>query len=109
MGVWYSHLMTDTIDNEEKPRWCVYLLECGDGTYYCGVTTDLERRIAQHNEGKGARYTRGRGPVTVAAVSPGCTRSVALKLEALVKKVGRCQKQQLVRSGSLTEDVSDTR
>ena len=50
--------------------WFVYLLRCRDGTYYTGVARDVERRLAEHNAGRGARYTRGRGPMKVVAASP---------------------------------------
>ena len=51
--------------------WLVYLLRCADDSYYCGATNDLERRIEAHNNGNGARYTRGRGPVAVIALREG--------------------------------------
>ena len=62
--------------------WSVYLLRCADGTLYCGVTTDVERRLAMHNGKKpgGARYTRGRRPVTLAACADGVERGEALRL-----------------------------
>jgi putative endonuclease len=44
-------------------RWCVYLLRCGDGSLYAGITNDLQKRLQAHRSGKGARYTRGRGPL----------------------------------------------
>ncbi|MDF1664698.1 MAG: GIY-YIG nuclease family protein [Planctomycetota bacterium] len=66
--------------------WLVYILKCADGTYYCGCTNDLEKRVQLHNDGKGARYTRGRGPVVVLATRLGLTHSEACKLERLVKR-----------------------
>lgn len=65
--------------------WTVYLLRCSDGTLYTGVTTNLERRVRIHNEGKGAKYTRGRRPVELIAFCRGLKRSAALRLEALLK------------------------
>lgn len=74
--------------------WSVYLLTCTDGTFYCGVTTDVQRRLAMHNGllPGGARYTSGRRPVTLAAVAEGLTRSEALRLEIRVKKLPREKK-----------------
>ncbi|MBQ3893643.1 MAG: GIY-YIG nuclease family protein [Mailhella sp.] len=68
--------------------WCVYLVRCADGSLYCGITTDLARRIAMHNGDLpgGAKYTRPRRPVRLAAHACGLSRSTALRLERLVKK-----------------------
>lgn len=74
--------------------WHVYLLECADGTLYCGVTTDLVRRLAEHNgEARGgARYTQPRRPVRLVA-SRGCAdRSEAQRLEAHVRRFPRAAK-----------------
>ena len=74
--------------------WSVYLLSCADGTLYCGVTTDVQKRLAMHNGLRpgGARYTRGRRPVSLAACADGLTRSEALCLEARIKKEPRAHK-----------------
>ncbi len=74
--------------------WGVYLLRCADGTMYCGVTTDIIRRLHAHNAGKaGARYTRARRPVTLLAFT-GCvlSRSGALRLEREIKMKPRTGK-----------------
>jgi len=77
----------------DKNTYCVYLLECCDGTYYCGITTDMELRLAQHNAGTASKYTRGRTPVTVHARTPNCfSKSMALKLECTIKKCPRHRK-----------------
>lgn len=76
--------------------WCVYVLRCGDGTLYTGVTTDLARRLTLHERGRGARYTRGRGPFVVLHVEHGLTRGDALRREAALKKLSREQKLALV-------------
>ena len=73
-------------------RWCVYLLKCGDGTLYAGMTNDLDRRLAAHRAGKGARYTRGRGPLEVVHVENKRTRSAALRREAALKRLKRREK-----------------
>lgn len=78
--------------------WCVYLLRCGDGSLYCGSTNDLAERFLAHCEGKGARYTRGRGPLRVAWVQPAATRSAALRREASIKQLDKSQKEALVRN-----------
>lgn len=78
--------------------WHVYLLECADHTLYCGVTTDLARRLAQHNGEApgGARYTVGRRPVRLAASAPCRDRSAAQRLEALVKRLPRTTKAEFL-------------
>lgn len=70
-------------------HWLVYLLECADGTLYCGITTNMPRRLAQHNGHKagGARYTRGRRPVILRASLTCASHSHALRLEASIKKM----------------------
>lgn len=73
--------------------WLVYLLECADGTLYCGVTTDLERRLAAHNAGTGAKYTRARRPVRAVAACPCADKSAALRLELAIKKLPRNRKR----------------
>ena len=72
--------------------WQVYLLNCADSSLYCGVTNNLDARIKTHNAGKGAKYTKGRRPVTLAAASQKMTKSHALKLEIQIKKCSAAQK-----------------
>ena len=66
--------------------WHVYLLRCADDTLYCGVTTDLERRISEHNAGTGAKYTRSRGPVRLETSVPFPDKGTALRAEYAVKQ-----------------------
>ncbi len=68
-------------------NWQVYLLKCADLSLYCGITNDLMARIDTHNAGKGAKYTKGRGPVELAAKSRKMTKSQALKCEMYIKKL----------------------
>lgn len=68
------------------PDWCVYLLRCADGTLYCGVTTDLARRVDAHQQGLGAKYTSPRRPVALVGSVAGLSRSEALRLELAVKR-----------------------
>lgn len=78
--------------------WQVYLLECRDGTLYCGITRDLERRVAQHNGllPGGARYTRGRRPVRLVASLSCPDKGAALRLELAVKARPRAEKRDLL-------------
>jgi len=68
-------------------EWQVYLLECADRSLYCGITNDLSARIETHNTGRGAKYTRGRLPVTLVAQSREMTKSQALKCEIAIKQL----------------------
>ena len=72
--------------------WHVYLLICADGALYCGVTTDVTRRLAEHNAGTASRCTRARLPVRLAACAPCADKSEALRLEIAVKKRPRAAK-----------------
>ena len=72
-----------------------YILECADGTYYTGWTTDPERRVAQHNKGMGARYTRTRMPVKLVYLEPQLNRTTAMKRERAIKALSRKQKMKL--------------
>ena len=84
----------DPIMPETTPRWHVYIAECADGTYYCGVTTNLARRLDQHNGflPGGAKYTRTRRPVTLLAATVCASKSAAYSLEYAVKAAPRAQK-----------------
>ena len=75
--------------------WHVYLLACADGTLYCGVTNDLARRVAAHDAGRGARYTRGRGPVRLLWSERAGARGDALRREREVKALRRAAKLRL--------------
>ena len=77
-------------------EWYLYILRCGDGTLYTGITTDVEKRLEQHRAGKGAKYTRGRGPLTLAYQEHCADHSDALKREIQVKKLSRQQKEALI-------------
>jgi predicted GIY-YIG superfamily endonuclease len=79
----------------ERPAWCVYVLACGDGTLYTGITNDLDRRIAAHAAGRGARYTRGRGPFRTLRVEPCADKAAALVRERAIKRLSRLAKLAL--------------
>ena len=76
--------------------WVCYLLSCADATLYCGITNDIEKRIAAHNSGTAAKYTRARGPVLLVFVEPCADKSSALKRELAIKKMTRVQKLTLI-------------
>ena len=76
----------------DKRQWVVYLIRCSDGSLYCGITNNLKNRLAAHNSGKGAKYTRSRRPVELVVASSKMTKSDALKLEYRVKQVPVCEK-----------------
>ena len=75
--------------------WWVYLLRCGDGTLYCGIAQDVEARLAQHAAGKGAKYTRGRGPLAVVYREACADRASAMRRERAIKGLGRAAKLAL--------------
>ena len=74
----------------------IYIVRCADGTLYTGWTTDVERRIAQHNAGIGARYTRMRRPVALVYREEAPDRSTAMRREVAIKKLDRERKERLV-------------
>ena len=76
--------------------WYLYVLRCGDGTLYTGITTDVERRLEAHRQGRGAKYTRGRGPLELAYQEECGTHSEALKREYAVKRLTREEKEDLI-------------
>jgi putative endonuclease len=79
----------------------VYLLRCGDGSLYCGWTVDLDARVAAHGEGRGARYTRSRGPVALAAAWRTPDHTTARSLEGRIKRLQRREKDALVAGAPL--------
>jgi putative endonuclease len=81
--------------------WYAYLLRCADGTLYAGVTTDVERRVEEHNgSGLGAKYTRARRPVELAYQEGFATRSEACAREAALKRLSRAHKLELIASAA---------
>ena len=75
-----------------KRLWVVYLIRCSDESLYCGITNNLKNRLAMHNSGRGAKYTRSRKPVELVGTSYEMTKSEALKLEHKIKKLPADQK-----------------
>jgi len=74
--------------------WFLYVLRCNDRSLYCGIAIDVEKRLEQHRSGKGARYTRGRGPLNLVHVWKLANHSRALKAEWAFKKLSRAQKER---------------
>ena len=75
--------------------WTVYILECADKTLYTGITKDMSRRLTEHMNGTGAKYTRGRGPCTVLYTEVRRTKGQALKREAAIKSLKKTEKLKL--------------
>lgn len=84
--------------NTLDKSWVIYLLECKDGTLYTGITNDLEKRLASHNAGIGAKYTRGRRPVTLLEFKTVANQSEALRLEYQIKKIPRLKKRAFFKN-----------
>lgn len=76
-----------------------YLLRCADGTFYCGWTNHLKERVRIHNEGRGAKYTKGRRPVELVYYEEFATRQEAMKRECAIKRLSRKDKQLLIEGG----------
>lgn len=81
--------------DHEKHNY-TYIVECSDGTLYTGWTTCIERRIKEHNSGKGAKYTKSRAPVILRYLEDSKTRSEAMRREAEIKKMTRREKEELI-------------
>ncbi len=76
--------------------WHVYILHCGDGSLYTGISPDVEARLAAHRAGKGARYTRGRGPFELVYREPAGTQAEATRRERAIKRLTRDKKDMLI-------------
>ncbi len=84
--------------------WSLYLLRCGDGTLYCGISNDVQKRFAAHQAGKGARYTRGRGPLELVYEELCGDHAEALRREAQVKRMTRAEKLALLQKSPQASD-----
>jgi len=80
---------SDTTPTEPDITWFLYLIRCKDGSLYTGITTDVERRFIEHQSGKGAKYLRGKAPLTLAFQQKVGSRSAALKAEASIKQLSK--------------------
>ncbi|SDW85396.1 putative endonuclease [Marininema mesophilum] len=91
---------------QKENHYIVYILECADGSYYTGITTDIKRRLLQHREGTGAKYTRGRAPLHLRFIEGKMNHSKALQREREIKGMTRQQKIQLIAErGNLYEEA----
>ena len=84
-------------ENMEQ-TWKLYILLCGDGTLYTGITVDVDHRFRMHQSGKGAKYTRGRGPLELLYVEECGTHSDALQREIAIKRLSRQEKMKLIEN-----------
>ena len=87
-----SHIVGKIKVLHRYQKWYVYILRCSDDTFYTGITNDLQKRIATHNKGKGAKYTRGRGPVVLVKSFDVFSKGEALKLEHHIKGLSKNDK-----------------
>jgi predicted GIY-YIG superfamily endonuclease len=85
-----------TASSKNAEQWTVYILRCKDGTLYTGITKDIKRRVEQHNDGKGSKYTQTRRPVEVVYKEKKMGRANALVREAEIKHYSKGKKEQLV-------------
>lgn len=86
--------------------WVLYVVRCRDGSLYCGITNHLARRLEQHNAGRGARYTRGRGPVELVRSWPAVDRVAAMRAECAFKALRKAAKEQKLASRSRTDKIA---
>ena len=88
------------MDIKTQKNWLIYILECGDGSFYCGITNNIERRLKQH-KGEiigGAKYTRSHWPCKLVYEEKSVSRSKASQREAIIKKMSKIEKQTLINS-----------
>ena len=90
--------MIQGMKKKGRKEWTVYILRCGDGSLYTGIAKDVQARVNQHREGRGAAYTRSRLPVTLLYQENGLTRSKALIREAQIKAMPRSKKEEIIFS-----------
>lgn len=83
---------------EKQGEHFVYILKCKDSSFYTGYTTDLKKRLSMHDSGKGAKYTRGRGPFSFVYYKSFSSKSEAMQMEYKIKQLTRKQKEQLIIS-----------
>lgn len=90
--------LNHTNSQPKDETWQVYMLLCADGTLYTGVTNDVTARLAQHNAGRGAKYTRARLPVQLVYLEPAGARGLALRREHSIKRMRREAKHELIEA-----------
>ena len=82
--------------------WFLYLVECSDHTYYCGITKNIAKRIGDHNKGRGAKYTKGRIPVKLMGFVEYDSRSAASQEEVRIKRLSRREKLEMIQNGGIS-------
>lgn len=87
--------------------WELYILLCGDGTLYTGIARDADKRLEMHRSGKGAKYTRGRGPLRMVYREQCLDHTAALRRELEIKRLTRHQKEALISGGALSKKQVD--
>jgi len=90
---------SDPTPPEPEVAWFLYLICCKDGALYTGITTDVDRRFAEHQSGKGAKYLRGKAPLTLVFQQKLGSHSAALKVEASIKKLSKADKEIIINTG----------
>ena len=88
----------------DKNNHYFYVLECSDGSYYAGYTNNIDKRLLTHNEGKGAKYTRGRRPVVLRYVETYETKTEAMQAEYRFKQLSRSAKERIVLTGGANHE-----
>ena len=88
--------MIQGMKKKGRKDWTVYILRCGDGSLYTGIAKDVQARLKQHTEGRGAAYTRSRLPITLLYQQDGLTHSKALIREAQIKAMSRSKKEEII-------------
>jgi putative endonuclease len=83
----------------DEPEWYLYMVRCRGGNLYTGIATDIDRRFVEHESGKGAKYLRGRAPLQLAFKEKIGRRSLALKIERMIKKLPKNRKERIVAAG----------
>ena len=90
-----------------KTEYSIYIVRCADDTYYTGIAADVARRVAEHeNSPRGAKYLKGRGPLTLVYSASVGDRASATRLEYRVKKLSRCEKEALINGATSLQDLA---
>jgi putative endonuclease len=91
-------------------NWHVYIIKCGDGTLYTGISTDVDRRFAEHQKGgpKASRYLKGRGPLQLMLTLHVCDQGTALKLEHRIKRLSKARKEALIQHPETLHQIHRT-
>jgi putative endonuclease len=93
--------------NEEIKMCYVYIVECKDGTLYTGWTNNIEKRLAEHNQGNGAKYTRSRYPVTLRYLEKAANKPEACKREYYIKHLTRTEKLSIIKNSYVCDECQE--